>query len=148
MTNCIEDPDSVAGWTRYNHGCRCAPCVRAVRDYQKAYLRKARAEAALLRATLPPGTPLPFCNGTQGTYTMGCRCAPCTAASRDYHRKRRASAIEGAKALRETLPPGTPLPFCNGTKGAYSLGCRCDRCRAAASRSQAAHRARKKESEQ
>ncbi len=144
MTNCIEDPDSAAGWHRYNrYRCRCPECVYAVRLSQNAYLRKARAAAKELRDTLPPGTPLPFCKGTQSTYASGCRCGACSEAAREYDRGHTARASESARALRDTLPPGTPLPFCKGTIGTYKKGCRCDRCKAASAGWYREYRARK-----
>lgn len=59
-------------------------------------------------------------HGTQGTYSTGCRCSPCTEANRerqvDYALRKQADGFAGLK---------------HGSSGTYGLGCRCDLCRSA-----------------
>lgn len=62
-------------------------------------------------------------HGTTTGYGLGCRCLDCSAARRDYERRRRANA---------NIQPGDNDPR-HGTTNGYGLGCRCDTCKTASS---------------
>ena len=74
-----------------------------------------------------------FPHGDRYGYVLGCRCAPCRAAERNYKAawRRKAGKVDPSKPVR----PRGPVPldermknWVHGKRSTYIMGCRCDEC--------------------
>jgi hypothetical protein len=72
-------------------------------------------------------------HGTNGRYSQGCRCDPCTDAHSAYHWRNTLAQRERGREDPSLIPHGT-------TGGYRNWGCRCKACTAAALASSAAYR--------
>lgn len=99
-----------------NHGCRCALCRAAARDYQRAYTHRTGRRTPM--DVYQAGRPTPTHGGQYMYNQRGCRCDVCVEAAR----VRRNAEREKQRSK--------PIPnHVHGTINGYTnWACRCDLC--------------------